>query len=125
MAICLFKTRTARILVLVALILLSCAAAFSQSTAGRILGAVTDQSGAAVNGATVVLTDVQRGTSRTVVTDDTGQFLVPDLAPSTYKVHVEAHGFKTVERPAVELQVATDVRLDFSLQPGQIRKRLK
>ena len=44
--------------------------ALAQSTAGRILGTVTDQTGASVPGATVVVTDMQRGTSRTVTSDD-------------------------------------------------------
>ncbi|HXA65140.1 MAG TPA: hypothetical protein VNV82_08315, partial [Bryobacteraceae bacterium] len=40
----------------------------SQTTTGRILGTVSDQSGAAVAGATVVVTDTQRGTTRMAVT---------------------------------------------------------
>lgn len=92
----------------------------AQSTAGRILGTVTDQSGAAVPGATVVVTDTQRGTSRTLTADSSGDYVAADLQPGTYKVHVEAKGFKTVERPSVTIEVATDVRSDFVLQPGQV-----
>lgn len=92
----------------------------AQSTAGRILGTVTDQSGAAVPGATVVVTDTQRGTSRTLIADSSGDYVAADLQPGTYKVHVEAKGFKTVERPSVTIEVATDVRSDFVLQPGQV-----
>ena len=96
------------------------AAAMAQSTAGRILGTLTDQSGAAVAGAAVVVTDVQRGTSRTVTTDESGDYAVPDLQPGTYKIRAEAKGFKSVERPNVLLEVASDVRADFALQPGQV-----
>src|SRR5437660_3850197 len=92
----------------------------AQSTAGRILGGVSDQSGAALKGATVLITDLQRGTSRTLVTDDVGQYVAPDLPPSTYKVRIEVHGFRAVERTNVAVEVAQDVRLDFSLQPGQV-----
>ena len=92
----------------------------AQSTAGRVLGTLTDQSGAAVSGATVVVTDTQRGTSRTVVTDDSGSYAVPDLQPGIYKIHVDAKGFKAAERPSVQIEVASDVRADFSLQPGQV-----
>ncbi|MGC2098078.1 MAG: TonB-dependent receptor [Candidatus Sulfotelmatobacter sp.] len=94
--------------------------AVAQSTAGRVLGRVTDQSGASVAGAKVVITDVQRGTSRTLATDTSGDYVAPDLIPGTYKIHVEAKGFKAVERPAVTVEVATDVRADFSLQPGDV-----
>ena len=96
------------------------AAGMAQSTAGRILGTLTDQSGASVAGASVVVTDVQRGTSRSVTTDESGNYAVPDLQPGTYKIHAEAKGFKSVERVNVQLEVATDVRADFSLQPGQV-----
>jgi hypothetical protein len=102
-----------------ALLLLS-VSALAQSTTGRILGTLTDQSGAAVAGATVVITDVQRGTSRSLTTDDSGAYAAPDLPPGTYKIHVEARGFKSVERPNVQIEVASDVRADFSLQPGQV-----
>jgi len=94
--------------------------AIAQSTAGRVLGSITDSTGASVAGATVVITDVQRGTSRTLATDDAGAYAAPDLTPGTYKIHVEAKGFKSVERPNVVIEVATDVRADFALQTGQV-----
>src|SRR5579863_3912836 len=76
-------------------LLLFSASVLAQSTAGRILGTVSDTTGAAVPGATVIVTDVQRGTARTLTTDDTGGFVAPELLPGTYKIHVEAKGFKT------------------------------
>jgi hypothetical protein len=96
------------------------ASALAQSTAGRILGTVSDQSGAAVGGARVVVTDVQRGISRALTTDDSGEYVAPELLPGTYKIRVEANGFKASERPNIGVEVATDVRADFTLQPGQV-----
>ena len=90
-------------------LLLFCGLAVAQSTSGRILGTLTDQSGAAVAGATVVVTDVQRGTSRTVTTDESGSYAVTDLQPGNYKIRVETKGFKTVERPNVQIEVASDI----------------
>src|SRR4029077_1858477 len=109
-----------RLLFVTFTLLLFSASALAQSTAGRILGTVTDQSGAAVAGATLVVTDVERGSSRTLTTDDSGAYAAPDLQPGTYRIHVEAKGFKSVERPTVPIEVATDVRADFALQPGQV-----
>src|SRR5579863_2030464 len=83
-----------RSLLAMATVVWLCAAGTAQSTSGRILGTLTDQSGAAVAGASVVITDVQRGTSRTVKTDESGNYAVPDLQPGSYKIHVEAKGFK-------------------------------
>jgi Tfp pilus assembly protein FimT len=45
---------------------------FSQTTMGRILGSVHDQTGAAIAGATVTAVDVQRATTRRVSTDASG-----------------------------------------------------
>jgi hypothetical protein len=113
------QTNVAALITIVALALLS-PLALAQSTAGRVLGSVTDQSGAAVPGASIVVTDTQRGTSRTLVTDASGDYVAPDLTPGTYKIHVEAKGFKSAERPSVTIEVATDVRADFALQPGNV-----
>ena len=96
----------------------------AQSTAGRILGTLTDPSGAAVSGATVVVTDAERGASRTVTTDESGSYAVPSLPPGAYKIHVEAKGFKGVERPNVQIEVASDVRADFVLQAGSVSEIL-
>jgi hypothetical protein len=102
------------------MVILFSISAQGQSTAGRILGTLTDQSGAAVAAGKVIVTDVQRGTSRTITTDESGTYAAPDLQPSTYKIHVEAPGFKSVERLNIQIEVATDVRADFTLQTGQI-----
>ena len=112
-------TAASRLAATVMVILFSISAP-GQSTAGRILGTLTDQSGAAVARGTVIVTDVQRGTSRTITTDESGTYAAPDLQPGTYKIHAEAPGFKSVERLNIQIEVATDVRADFTLQTGQI-----
>jgi len=99
--------------------MLVCSPAFSQGSAGRILGSVTDQSGGVIAGATVSVTDVQRGVTRTLTTDQAGEYLAPDLVPGTYTVRVVATGFKTVERTGLLLQVRQDIRVDLTLQPGE------
>src|SRR5260370_12798617 len=62
----------------------------AQSTAGRILGTVTDQSGAAVASAQVVITDLERGTSRTLTTDEAGDLAPADLNSGTPKIPARA-----------------------------------
>jgi len=95
-----------------------CAPLFAQTETGRILGSVSDQSQAVVVGAAVSITDTQRGQTRNLTTNDAGEYLVPNLLPGVYVVRATAQGFKNVERRNVELQVASDVRIDFVLQPG-------
>jgi hypothetical protein len=109
-----------RVLALACVVLAISLASFSQSTMGRILGSVNDPSGAAVAGATVVITDVQRGTTRTVVTDASGDYAAPELQPGVYKVRAQAKGFKAVERVNIVVEVAQDLRIDISLPAGQV-----
>lgn len=100
-------------------ILCLCLPLFSQGNSGRIVGAITDQSGGAMAGAMVTITDVARGTVRTLTTDDSGQYSAPNLIPGSYKVHAEAKGFKATERQNVILEVGGEVRVDLTLQPGE------
>src|SRR5271155_529692 len=93
---------------------------FAQTTTGRIQGTVTDQTGAGVPAATVAITDVQRGNTRTVSTDTAGEYAAPELQPGVYKVRAEAKGFKTVERVNIVLEVAEDLRVDISLPTGEV-----
>jgi hypothetical protein len=91
---------------------------FSQSYTSRILGSVHDKSDAVMVGVSVVITDVQRDLSRTVVTDDAGEFVAPDLLPGIYKITAQAKGFKSYARTNVQLEVATDLRIDIVLETG-------
>ncbi len=98
--------------------LITCLPAFPQGSEGRILGSVTDQSGGVVAGATVTVMDVQRGVTRTLTTDQAGEYLAPDLVPGAYTVRAVATGFKTAERTGLQLEVKQDIRVDLVLQPG-------
>ena len=96
----------------------------AQTNTGRILGTVTDSTGAALNGATLAITDVERGVIRALTTDEAGAYVAPNLVPGTYKVRAEAKGFRTVERVNILLEVAKDVVVDFRLQPGEVRETI-
>lgn len=89
-----------------------------QGSNGEILGAVTDQSGGNVVGATVTITDVARGIPRTLTSDQAGEYVASDLTPGTYTVRVESKGFKGFERQNILLEVGKEVRVDAVLQTG-------
>src|ERR1700692_1246682 len=89
-----------------------------QGSNGEIVGAVTDQSGGNVVGATVTITDVARGVSKTLTTDQAGEYVASDLTPGTYTVRVEAKGFKVFERQNILLEVGREARIDATLQTG-------
>jgi len=97
---------------------------FSQGNAGRILGSLTDPSGGAIPGAIVIVTDTQRGVSRTLTTDSAGEYNAPNLTPGTYTVRGEAKGFKVLERQNIILEVNQDVRVDLQLQAGEVTQTI-
>jgi hypothetical protein len=91
----------------------------AQSNQGRIQGTVRDQSGGTIAGATVTVTDVLKGVSRTLTTDEAGEYAAPNLDPSTYRVRVEYKGFRAFERQGLEVGVGQDAKIDITLQPGE------
>ncbi len=120
-----FSFRTAiRILGASVAILLISFSAFSQGNAGRILGGVTDQSGGAMSGAVVTVTDTARGISRTLMTDSSGEYNAPNLIPGTYSVRAEVKGFKTAEHDGIVLEVNAELRVDLTLQPGEQSEKI-
>lgn len=86
---------------------------------GNIKGTVKDPQGAVVANAKITATDPARGTERTATSDDHGQYLLPDLAPATYDVTVEASGFDKRTSKAFKLDVGETAVLDFNLALAQ------
>ncbi|HWY08625.1 MAG TPA: carboxypeptidase-like regulatory domain-containing protein, partial [Candidatus Acidoferrales bacterium] len=112
-----------RFLRTVLLLSISCflaSALSSQTTTGRLFGSVHDSSGASINGATITVTDADHGVTRTAITDESGDYLVPNLPPGNYKIRSESKGFKAIERTNILLEVNKDLRIDFTLPPGSI-----
>ena len=72
-----WKIATSVFILTIGLSLSLSAPLFSQGSAGRILGTITDQSGGAVAGAAVTITDADRGTSRNLISDDSGEYTLP------------------------------------------------
>jgi len=92
----------------------------AQTYQGRILGTITDQSGGVVVGAKVTITATATGITRTLATSGAGEYLAADLEPGPYVVSVEATGFKISVSDAVTLEVGRDIRVNLSLQPGDV-----
>ena len=80
-------------------VLLLCVPAFSQGNAGRIMGTVTDQSGGVVAGATVSVVDIARGVTRTLTTDDAGEYNAPNLTPGTIHGSRRSQGLQETGTP--------------------------
>jgi hypothetical protein len=103
---------------LVALLFALSSGAIGQMVNATLLGTVTDASGAAVSSVRVTIRETNTGISRTSETNESGNYVFPDLPPGTYTVTAEQPGFKKETRPGVDVVVNTSVRIDLVLQPG-------
>jgi hypothetical protein len=105
-------------------ILLGPLAARAQTFRGRIVGTVTDSSGAVVAGAKVTARNVATGLVRDTVTSSDGSYVIPQLPIGTYTVTVEKPGFQTSFTTDVVLQVAVPRRVDAVLKAGEVTQRV-
>ena len=95
--------------------------AWSQQVTATITGRVTDPTGAAVSGAKVTATSVERGIPYTATTNSEGYYNLPNLLVGTYNVKVEATGFQTATQSNVNLQMNQVGKMDFALQVGNVQ----
>src|SRR5438093_3210142 len=92
----------------------------AQEERASISGQVTDPSGSAVPNATITAVSVERQTSSTANTSDTGRYQVAFLFPGRYVLTVEAPGFKKHVRENIQLAVAEKLGLDLKLEVGVV-----
>jgi hypothetical protein len=92
----------------------------AQDYRARVQGVVTDQSQAAVPGATVTLTNEATNAPVFNVTDARGHYLFDFVEPGSYTVSVELTGFKKTERKGIRVQQRADVAANLSLTMGAL-----
>jgi len=92
--------------------------AFGQASyTAQIRGVVTDQTGAVVANATVMITNDATNISLTTHSDDRGQYVLTGLRPATYTIKAEGSGFQPVVNKNVVLQVDQQTTINFELRP--------
>jgi hypothetical protein len=96
--------------------------AVAQIQNGQFTGTVTDPSGAAVPNAKVTITNQATNLSVTTTTNQTGFYTVKELPVGTYKITVEASGFKTFTDAGVTLGAGTIAHVDAKMVLGQARE---
>jgi len=96
--------------------------AFAQITTGTVTGNVKDASGGVIPGATVVLVSETRGTrSAPAVTNETGDYVFPNVTPDTYTIEVTLESFKTVRRAGIAVSGGDRVGIQaLVLEPGAL-----
>jgi len=90
----------------------------AQLYTGTVTGLITDPSGAVVPGARIEVADEQKGFTFNATTDIAGNYLVRNLPPGTYRISVQATGFKSETRSGIILDVNHNVTVNFQLQLG-------
>src|SRR5262245_27101329 len=96
-----------------------CADLSAQATA-QISGAVRDQSGAVLPGVEVTATQTETGIARTAVTNETGSYVLPNLAVGPYRFEAALPGFRTFVQTGIVLQVNSNPVINPVLEVGQV-----
>src|SRR5262249_25031784 len=110
--------RCLRLGALVVLATLVPAAALAQSFRGTILGTVKDRSGAVLPGVSITVTNTGTNISRTAVTNETGDFVIPELIVGVYSLAAELPGFKKEVLTGLEVKVDQRLRSDVRMEIG-------
>lgn len=111
-----------RWLTVVGLCLVCSTLMFSQSTGGRILGRVSDPTGAVLAGVKVTAANEATGVARDTKTNASGDYVFPEVPVGTYTLSFDLSGFKTNVRKGVALDVNQVITLNTTMQIGQTKE---
>src|SRR5574341_464424 len=103
-------------------ILLTTATAWAQLSTAQLSGRVTDESGAVLPGVTVTATQTDTGLTRTVVTDETGTYVLPNLPTGPYRLEAMLQGFRTYSQTGIVLQVAATPAINVVMAIGSLEE---
>jgi hypothetical protein len=98
---------------------------FAQSDRGTITGTVTDQAGAAVPAAHVMVTHTSTQVKLTTTSNGAGEYSLPSMPVGTYRVVVESPGFKTSVHDNAILDAGTTLRVDTKLEVGTVQQSVE
>ncbi|MGA8029989.1 MAG: carboxypeptidase-like regulatory domain-containing protein, partial [Bryobacteraceae bacterium] len=108
-----------RSLLLMVLLPLWCNFSEAQVTTGTIVGTVTDASGGVVSHAKVTVTNIGTDASRSMDSDEAGNYAFNLLRAGQYRVHIEAPGFQSFEVDQATVGVGDTLRIDAHIQVGE------
>src|SRR5437763_8152501 len=90
----------------------------STSTTGKIVGTVTDPSGAVVPKAQITLQNLATNATSTVTSNEAGNFTFPSVTPGPYKITVTSAGFQTANVTNLTVDVNKSLTVPVSLLVG-------
>ena len=109
-----------RISVLIPLLLLS-SVTYAQSTgSATLVGTVTDSSGSLLPGAKLTVLNMGTSFLSESATTTEGSYYVPNLIPGTYRLTIEAAGFKKHVREGITLRTNESPRIDVMMEIGTL-----
>ena len=111
--------RFERWMCVVAVCLALSSVAFPQASSSSLRGTVTDPSGSALPGATVVIVNPESKISRTATTGEAGDYRFLALPPGTYTLTITATGFARYEQTGVQLLVNSPATANVQLRIGR------
>ena len=111
------RHRWYRFFLLPLLFVVACVAALAQANS-ELTGIVTDQTGAVVPDAKIVLTDPATGSSKTTTSGATGLYDISGLNPANYNMKVTAKGFESFAQNGIVVNVSATARADVKLTVG-------
>src|SRR5437764_9097546 len=100
------------------------ALALAQADTARIAGLVTDATGAVIPNATITVQNDKTGEQRTVNSNDSGYYIVTNLAPTTYSVTSKAQGLGPAQYTEIRLTVGQERNLNIILQPASLTQEV-
>src|SRR5437773_12580227 len=96
----------------------------AQTVGASLQGVVTDQTGAPIPSADVIVIAIATGRTWEIKTDSAGLYRVPVLQPGDYEVHVSQTGFQPVARRGIQLTVGQNAVVDLKLEVGRVSEEL-
>jgi hypothetical protein len=118
-------TNTLRFVRVATLVLLAGLSMRAQSTRGTLLGRVSDPTGSAIPQAQVVIENQGTALRVEITSSADGDYAATNVEPGLYRVTITAPGFKTRVARDVVVQVNQTVRLDSTLEVGDVNTRLE
>src|SRR5436853_7436606 len=106
-------------IIVAAIMVLAAGQLHAQGATAVISGTVLDPSGAAIAGASITVRNVGTAFTRTVLSDDQGRYVVPELPIGDYELQASLSGFQTVARRGIALTVGSRPVIDLQLPIGQ------
>src|SRR5215813_11835445 len=117
-------THLSRFIALISIALATQSSIFGQASYGAITGTITDPSDRVIPRAKIEVFAEDRGQQYKVETNDSGNYLLTQLRPGSYRIKVQADGFQTTVHSGISVEADKTTRVDEKLLLGQTTQQV-